>query len=591
MKQWTIAVLSTLALGFLPSWGNAPAKEGAAAALNALYQAEWERSLRESPENASQQGDRRYAKLWTDLSPGAIDARAAADREALAQLHAINPEDLPAAGRVDHGFLAWRLQDRIERQRFRDWLQPVSKSEGPQQLSSLAGQIDFATARDYEDWIARLDALPAHIVQVIALLRQGLRENQMPPRVLLERADRQIGTQIVEDAARSPFYAPFLAMDPRVPAPGAEALRARARESIRDRVVPAFREFARIFHEEYLPHARASIAASELPQGRAYYDFLLRHYTTTAMGADEIHALGLSEVARIRTLMEKAKLEAGFTGPMPEFFASLRSDPKYFYRSSEELLQASRALAKRIDPALVKAFATIPRTPYGVEPIPANLAPDSTTAYYQPGAADGSTPGTYAVNLYRPEARPRWEMLPLTLHEAVPGHHFQFARALELPEVPTLRRVAYTVSYSEGWGLYAEQIGYDLGLYGDPIDRFGQLSYEMWRAVRLVVDTGMHAKGWSRDQAIAFFRENVPKTDQDIVNEVDRYIEWPGQATAYKIGQLRISALRARAKAALGERFDLRRFHDAVLATGSVPLSVLDASMTDWIAAEQRVAR
>ena len=299
--------------------------------------------------------------------------------------------------------------------------------------------------------------------------------------------------------------------------------------------------------------------------------------------------MGLQEVARIRAEMEKIRQEVGFKGDLQAFFQHLRTDPKFFYQEPAELLEAYQAMSKRIDPELVKVFRTIPRLPYGVRPIPDNIAPDTTTAYYQPGAVDGSRAGFYYVNLYKPEVRPKWEMLALSLHEAVPGHHFQFARGAELPDMPMFRRTAYFVAYGEGWGLYAERLGYDMGLYDDPYDRMGQLAYDMWRAVRLVVDTGMHAKGWSRQQAIDFFMDNSPKTEQDVVNEIDRYIAWPGQALAYKIGQLRISALREEAARELGPAFDVRDFHDAVLDTGSVPLETLEAHIRSWIATQKAV--
>jgi uncharacterized protein (DUF885 family) len=354
---------------------------------------------------------------------------------------------------------------------------------------------------------------------------------------------------------------------------------------IADDVVPAYRKLQTYFNDQYLPRTRESIAAADLPDGKAYYDFLARYYTTTDLTADQIHAIGLKEVARIRAEMEKVKAQTGFKGSLTEFFNYLRTDPKFFHKSPDELLTAYRALSKRIDPELVKVFKTIPRLPYGVRPIPDNIAPDTTTAYYQPGASDGTRPGYYYVNLYKPEVRPTWEMVPLSLHEAVPGHHFQFARGLELPDAPMFRRTAYFVAYGEGWGLYAEQLGFEMGLYDDPYDHFGQLVYEMWRAVRLVVDTGMHAKGWSRERAIAYFKDNAAKTDQDIVNEVDRYIGTPGQALAYKIGQMKISELRAKAQRELGPKFDLRAYNDAVLETGSVPLEALERHIDAWIAA------
>ena len=286
--------------------------------------------------------------------------------------------------------------------------------------------------------------------------------------------------------------------------------------------------------------------------------------------------------------METVKAEVGFKGSMQDFFQYLRTDPKFFKKTPEDLFEAYQAISKRIDPELVKVFRTIPRLPYGVRPIPAASAPDTTTAYYQPGATDGSRAGYYYVNLYKPEVRPKWEMMALSLHEAVPGHHFQFARGQELGDVPMFRRVGYFTAYGEGWGLYAERLGYDMGLYDDPYDRMGQLAYDMWRAVRLVVDTGMHSKGWSRQQAIDYFMDNSPKTLQDVTNEIDRYIGWPGQALAYKIGQLKISELRADAERELGDDFDLRAFNDAVLWTGSVPLETLERHMREWIAGQMK---
>jgi uncharacterized protein (DUF885 family) len=368
-----------------------------------------------------------------------------------------------------------------------------------------------------------------------------------------------------------------------MPAEDQKAISESAKALIRERIVPAYRALSVYFDAEYLPQARESIAASDGPRGLAYYDFLARDYTTTDLGAEAIHALGLREVARIRVAMEQAKAAAGFSGSLQAFFQFLRTDPRFFCKTPQELLDAYRSVAKRIDPELVKVFKKLPRLPYGVRPIPDNIAPDTTTAYYQGGATDGTRPGYYYVNLYKPEVRPRWEMVPLSLHEAVPGHHFQFALGQEMTEAPQLLRNAYFVAYSEGWGLYAEQLGYEMGLYDDPYDRFGQLAYEMWRAVRLVVDTGMHLKGWSREQAIDYFKANSPKTEQDIVNEIDRYIGTPGQALAYKVGQLKISELRERAHQRLGERFDLRDFNDAVLATGSVPLSALESRIDAWI--------
>jgi uncharacterized protein (DUF885 family) len=552
--------------------------------LDAFFAEEWERGLRENPESASFEGDRRYNDRWSDNSLEAIAASEAADRDALARLKRFDRSKLDAAGQLNYDTFLWLQEKTVQRQTFREYLQPIGHQGGVQNADGIVEGLAFNEIRDYRDWLARMRALPTVIDQAIALMREGVKAGNLPPRVLMQRVPAQIAAQIVDDPATSPFYRPFAKFAAGVPESERVALQAEARDVVATRIVPAYRKLQTYFNESYLPKTRAGTAVADLPNGKAYYDFLAADYTSTGLSADAIHAIGLKEVARIRAEMEKVKAEAGFEGTLPEFFTFLRTDPRFFEKTPDALLTRYRAIAKRIDPELVKVFRTIPRQPYGVRPIPDTIAPDTTTAYYQQGASDGSRAGFYYVNLYKPDMRPIWEIMPLSLHEAVPGHHFQFARALELPDAPMFRRTAYFVAYSEGWGLYAEQLGYEMGLYEDPYDRMGQLAYEMWRAVRLVVDTGMHAKGWSREQAIAYFKDNAPKTDQDIVNEIDRYIGTPGQALAYKIGQLKISELRARARQALGPKFDLRDFNDAVLGTGSVPLETLERHIDAWIA-------
>ncbi len=555
--------------------------------LHKLFADEWERGLRESPENASYNGDPRFNDRWTDFSLPAIATRQEEDRAALEKLHAIDRKTLSAADQLDYDTFEWNLQRSIERQKFHEYQQPISHQGGPQTADGIAEVLPFATVKDYQDWLKRLQALPRTLDQVVVLMQEGVKAGNVPPRVLMQRVPAQIAGQVVDDPAKSAFYKPVLKFPDSIAQADRDKLQAEAKRVIASDVVPAYRKLQTYFNEEYLPKTRESIAATDLPDGKAYYDFLARYYTTTELTAEQIHAIGLKEVARIRAEMEKVKAQAGFKGTLAEFFAYLRSDPKFFHKSPDELLTAYRALSKRIDPELVKVFKTIPRLPYGVRPIPDNIAPDTTTAYYQPGASDGTRPGYYYVNLYKPEVRPTWEMVPLSLHEAVPGHHFQFARGLEIPDAPMFRRTAYFVAYGEGWGLYAEQLGFEMGLYDDPYDHFGQLVYEMWRAVRLVVDTGMHAKGWSRERAIAYFKDNAAKTEQDIVNEIDRYIGTPGQALAYKIGQMKISELRAKAKRELGPKFDLREYNDAVLETGSVPLEALEKHIDAWISARK----
>ncbi len=581
-RSLLLAALTFGAIAF--AHAQAPARNPE---LHRLFADEWERGLRDSPENASYQGDRRYNDRWTDFGLPAIAAREAADRAALDKLHAFDRAALSPADQLNYDTFEWQLQRSVERQKFREYLQPIGHQGGPQTLDGLAEVLPFANAQDYRDWLKRLQALPKTLDQAIALMQEGVKAGNLPPRILMQRVPAQIAAQIVDDPAKSAFYKPFLKFPDSVPESERAALQAEAKRIIAGEVVPAYRKLQAYFDNDYLPKTRATIAATDLPDGRAYYDFLARYYTTTDLTAEQIHAIGLKEVARIRAEMEKVKAKTGFTGSLGEFFTYLRTDPKFFHKTPEELLNAYRALSKRMDPELVKVFKTIPRLPYGVRPIPDSIAPDTTTAYYQPGASDGTRPGYYYVNLYKPEVRPTWEMMALSLHEAVPGHHFQFARGLEIPDAPMFRRTAYFVAYGEGWGLYAEQLGFEMGLYEDPYDHFGQLVYEMWRAVRLVVDTGMHAKGWSRERAIAYFKDNAAKTEQDIVNEIDRYIGTPAQALAYKIGQIRISQLRAKAQRELGPKFDLRAFNDAVLETGSVPLAALENHIEAWIAAER----
>ena len=573
----------TLALAQPTPPNSADTRETTTRALYRFFEEEWERSLRQSPEQASYVGDRRYNDRWSDMSLAAIAQREAADRKALERLQAFDREALSEADKLHYDVMLWDLRNAVERQKYREYLRPVSQRGGVQNAEEMAEVLPFATVKDYEDWLSRMRALPTLVEQTTVLMREGVKARNTPPRVLMQRVPAQIKAQLVDDPARSPFFKPFSRFPDAIPQAERERLVTEARTVIAERIVPAYRDFLRFFEQEYLPNTRTTIAAADLPDGKAYYDFLARSFTTTDLGADRIHEIGLKEVARIRAEMEKVKTEVGFQGSLAQFFEHLRTDPRFFYKTPEELFVAYQAISKRIDPELVKVFKTIPRLPYGVRPIPDNIAPDTTTAYYQPGAVDGTRAGFYYVNLYKPEVRPKWEMMALSLHEAVPGHHFQFARGMELPDVPMFRRIGYFTAYGEGWALYAERLGYDMGLYDDPYDRMGQLAYDMWRAVRLVVDTGMHSKGWSREQAIRFFMDNAPKTEQDIVNEIDRYIGWPGQALAYKIGQLKISELRERASRELGAKFDLREFNDEVLATGSVPLEALEKRIDAWI--------
>ena len=588
--NWRFGLLVLALAGTLLGPAQAAERRGnsASRALHALFDAEWERGLRETPVAATYPGDTRYDDRWSDMSLPAIAAGEKAEREALAKLRRIDRRGLSADDQLDYDTFAWQLERRVEGQRFREYLTPVSQRTGVQLLADIAEIMPFEKTADYLRYLKRLAALPVLVDQNIALMREGMRTGRVTPRVLMERVPAQIEAQIVENPSDSPFYRPFRRLPERIAAADREALAAEAARHIREGVVPAYRKLLAFVRDEYLPRAGTSIAAIDRPDGAAWYAWRARLNTTTDLGIDEIHEIGLKEVARLRAAMDKLQAEIGFSGSRQEFFRYLRTDPKFFDPTPEAVLQDYRAVAKRIDPELARIFHVLPRMPYGVRPVPPEAAPAATAGYYTGGAYDGSRPAWFYANTYQPESRPRWEMLALTLHEAVPGHHTQFARALELDGLPLFRKTAYFVAYGEGWALYAEQLGYDMGLYEDPYERFGQLAYEMWRAVRLVVDTGMHAKGWSRQQAIDYFKDHSPKAELDIVNEIDRYIGDPGQALAYKIGQLKISELRRRAEQRLGDRFDLRAFNDAVLATGSVPLTALEKRIDAWVQAQAR---
>ena len=574
-------LLAVILLSLAPSLRADPA-----GAFAALLDEVWQWRLATYPTFASELGDKRYNDRWEDLSLDAIDRRQAERREFLRRLYAIDRNALDEAGKLDYELFRRDLQNDVDEAAFKGYLMPFDHRGGVQNLDITTQSLTFMTVKDFDDWLSRLGKLDAYVAQTIDLAERGRKAGYTAPKVLMERIPGQIAAQLVDDARDSPFYAAFESMPDSIPAAEQERLRSAAREAISNKVIPAYRKLSKYFADTYLPACRDSIGLSVLPDGSAWYEFLARRYTTTRMTPDEIHRLGLNEVRRIHDEMQKVIDGLGFDGSFADFLKFLRSDPRFYYDNPDDLYEAYLATAKRIDPELVKLFGKLPRIPYGVRPIADNIAPDTTTAYYYPPAGDGSRAGYYYVNLYRPEVRPKYEMEVLTAHEAVPGHHLQIALQMELGDLPEFRRYSGFTAFTEGWGLYSEGLGYDLGLYKDPYSHFGALTYEMWRAIRLVIDTGMHVKGWSRQQAIDFFKDNAAKTELDIVNEVDRYISWPGQALAYKIGQLKILELRHKAENALGDRFDIRRFHDALLAGGALPLDVLETRMNEWLAGE-----
>jgi len=560
-----------------------PGQAGAAAALQHFFDAEWDWNLERDPTWASLLGDRRWNDRWEDASLDAIERNHQHRVEALERLSAIDRDALSPRDQLNYDLFQRTYAMAVEEHSFRWYLIPLNQRGGIQTSDELGDELRFATVKDYEDWTARLRSFPIHMDQTIAVMREGIRQKMLLPRVVMERVPAQIDHQIVSDPAVSPFYKPFKRFPESVTKQDQDRLAAAGRDAINSGLIGAFARFKRFFTEEYLPACFEQVGVWQVPNGAALYAFDVRKFTTTNLTPDQVHKIGLDEVARIEAEMETVRGSADFKGSRDEFFHYLRTDPRFFEKTPEDLLEAYRALAKRVDPELVKLFRTLPRLPYGVEPIPAAVAPDTTAAYYSQGAADGSRAGTYYVNLYRPEMRPRWEMTTLTLHESVPGHHVQISLAMEQTDLPNFRRYGYYDAFGEGWGLYAESLGGEMGLYDDPYSKFGQLTYDMWRAVRLVVDTGMHSERWSRQQAIDYFMAKAAKAELDVVNEIDRYIAWPGQALAYKIGQLKIRELRNRATQALGPRFDVREFHEVVLRDGALPLDILERNVNAWM--------
>jgi prolyl oligopeptidase len=554
--------------------------------FNAILNEAWEWRLAVSPEFASRLGDRRYNDKWTDLRIAAFEQRNTRQRELLRRLRAIDASALSESDQLNYDLFRRELEDDIDGFQFKDYLMPISQRGGVQSLESTAETVPLSSLQDYEDWLVRMSTVENVIAQTMELQEAGRKSGYLPPRVLMERIPDQVRAQLVENAEESPFYIAFTEMPDTIDADDQARLQQAARDIIDDSIVPAYRKFSRYFNDTYLPASRESIGASELPNGEAFYEYRVRSYTTLPMTPDEIHRLGLNEVRRIKDEMQLVIDELEFDGSFAEFLQFLRTDPQFYYDTPEELFDGYLAVSKRIDPELVKLFGKLPRIPYGLRPIPDNIAPDTTTAYYNRPAADGSRPGYYYVNLYRPEVRPKYEMEVLSIHEAVPGHHLQIALQMELEEMPNFRKYSGFTAFTEGWGLYSESLGYEMGFYEDPYSRFGALTYDMWRAVRLVVDTGMHYKGWTREQAIDFFKDNAAKTETDIINEIDRYISWPGQALAYKIGQLKMLELRRKTEQAMGNDFDVRAFHDALLGGGALPLELLEIRMNRWLAAE-----
>lgn len=561
-----------------------------AARLHQLFADQHAWLMRHDPELATFEGYPGYNDRWSDRSPEAIAAAKKHTVELLPRLLAIDRAKLGPDDQLNFDLFRWMVETEIEGNRFPSELLAIDPlgggvhSEVPQVLESAPAR----TVKDYEDAIARLTSAPALVDQNIALLREGLRTGVTQPRVVMRDVPAQVDAILKQAPAESVLLKNFNNFPASIPPADQDRLRREAAALVDGKVYPAFRTWRDFLVNEYIPHCRETIAFSAVPDGAAWYRANVKRQTTTGLTPEQIHAIGESEVKRIRAEMEKTLAAADFHGSFVEFVQFLRADPRFYYTRADDLVTGYRDICKRIDEQLPKLFGKLPRTPYGVEPIDAYYAPSQTTAFYDPGSVDGSRPGIYRVNTYKLDQRPKYEMEVLSMHESVPGHHLQIALAHELTDVPDFRKSLDPTAFVEGWGLYAESLGYEMGFYKDPYSRFAQLSYEMWRACRLVVDTGMHAMGWTRQQAIDFMKANTALTATNIVAEVDRYIAWPGQADAYKIGQLKIRELRTKAEQRLGAKFDVRRFHDEVLSAGAIPLNVLDTRVNAWIEEQAR---
>jgi uncharacterized protein (DUF885 family) len=553
-------------------------------ALNQLFQEQWDAWMCFDPLFATYVGDQRH----NDRLPAASEESYQTWREQLVRyrerLKSIAVQSLPEIDQLNHTLFRHLLDDEISELIYKPYLLPISRCAGFHlNFPDIFQVMPLNTVQDYENFVARLSDFNRYTLSNIELMRLGLRSRYLPPRCTLEDIDQQIRAQMVTDPTASTLYQPFRQFPVHFSKAQIRKLCESAQKAILSSVVPGYQVLFDFVEQEYLPSARESIDSLELPDGEAFYAHRIHYYTSLRMSAQQIHQVGLDEVHRIRSEMEAVMRDIRFSGNMADFLEFLRVDPRFYVTTAEALLEKTSFVLKRMDGELPRLFKTLPRMPYGIRAIPDYAAAGETAAYYNPGLGDGTRAGIYYVNTYDLASRPLYEIEALSLHEAVPGHHLQLALQAELDNLPMFRRYCGYQSFVEGWALYAERLGLEAGFYTDVYSNFGRLSYEMWRACRLVVDTGMHVLGWTRQQAIDYLADNTSSTMLNIINEIDRYIAWPGQALAYKMGELKIRELRQRAETRLGGKFDLREFHDIVLLSGAVPLEILEDKINDWI--------
>jgi uncharacterized protein (DUF885 family) len=556
--------------------------------LHALFDEDWAFRLEENPLFATSAGVHRYDGRLPSMTHADLERRAAHARGALERLKAIDRSALSPADRVSADMLARELSDNLADFEFGAYRIPINADSGfHTDFADLPDKMPFATVHDYENYVQRLFAFPVYVGQEIALMRDGLAARFTLPRIVLEGYDVTMTTHVVEVPEKSVFFAPFQKYPAGVPESERTRLTEAGRRAVMEGPVAGYKALSDFMRREYVPGARTTIAASALPHGRDYYAHLVKSFTTLDLTPDQVHEIGRQEVLRIRAEMDEVIAATGFQGNFAAFLNFLRSDPRFYAKTPEGLLEDASYIAKRMDGRLPSLFGRLPRQPYGIEPVPAHVAPKYTGGRYIEAPVGGTQAGMYWVNTYALDKRPLFTLEALTLHEAVPGHHLQIALQQELTGLPEFRRFSSVGAFIEGWALYAERLGLEAGFYQDPYSDFGRLTYEMWRACRLVVDTGIHAKGWSREEAMEYLESHTALSVHEVRTETDRYISWPGQALCYKMGELKIRQLRKESEAALHERFDLRAFHDVVLGNGAVPLSVLEDQVHAYIRGAQ----
>lgn len=573
-------------IGFLvsPAWADSPGDR-----LQRVIDDHWQYYLRENPTSASRMGDRRYNDRLPGVSEKDRARRLNAEKQFVARLEKIDRGQLDADAQVNRDLLLWVLNNSIESNELYLARIPVNTfySFWNTVLSASRG-LNMPQVSDYEDYIRRIKETGRFFDENIANMRAGIDDGFVLPKIVVEGIAPTVRAQVYEDPTKSSLYDPFKKFPESFSESDRQRLREAGKRAIREQAIPAFDRVATFLEGDYMDAATDSLGAEQLPGGEDYYRHAIRTYVTLDMDPAEIHKIGLAEVKRIRNEMNQLIEDSGFDGSFEEFTEFLRTDPQFYAKTPEELLKEASYIAKKIDYRLPEFFGKLPRLPYGVVPVPDEIAPNYTTASYNPAAIGGTRGGAYWVNTYALDQRPLYELVALTLHEAVPGHHLQGALSLELENVPNFRKNLYLSAFGEGWALYTERLGVEMGVYDTPYQQFGRLSYEMWRAARLVIDTGIHSQGWTRQQALDYLAENTSLSEGNVRAEVDRYISWPGQALSYKMGEIKIRELRKKAEQQLGDQFDLRAFHDAVLANGAVPMALLERQMARFIAQHSR---